>query len=221
MITYKATRRSTTFSYLFTLLSFVITVSTAHADNTLKPVKKSPTFPLGKSAEPSSPVNILDMLVDEAKKQIDQVEVILASLSSMVNDNQIPVREKKETLKAIKNLINLVHSIQQEKFINIDLSTTLFLLRFNSALMDHIAQAIAQDLNDIPAFNPAEIATKTFGKKVNINEVEQHVHANQKKLTQLIKKADHAGLRWYNLAYRQLINILSPQVLNTLFLNVP
>lgn len=213
MDNYTALKYRKSVSNLMNIISFSIALFSCTQSFAAKSMSMSSPMPLGKSTEVSSPVNILDTLVDEAKKQIDQVAVILASLSSMVNDNQIPVQQKKETLRAIKGLVSLVHSIQQEKFVNIDLATTLFLLRFNSALMDHIAKAIASDLNNIPPFNPAEIATKTFGKKVNVHEVEQHVLANKKKLTALIKKADHAGLRWYNLAYRQVDKyIISPSV---------
>lgn len=214
MINYNPINRNKSFPSIASIFTILIALCPVQTTWAITPTTKAPALlSFGKSAEASSPVNILDMLVDEVKKQIDQVAVILASLSSMVNDNQIPVREKKETLRSIKSLISVVHSIQQEKFINIDLSTTLFLLRFNSALMDHITNAIANDLNDIPQFNPAAIATKTFGKKVNLKEVEEHVNANKQKLAQLIKKADHAGLRWYNLAYRQFDKyVVSPSI---------
>jgi cell division protease FtsH len=159
------------------------------------------------------PVNILDILIDEAKKQINTVSILLAGLSSMVHDNQIAVINKKETLHAIKALTTLVHSFQREKFVNLNLATTLFLLKFNSALIDHLITAINNNLNDIKPFDPTSLISKSLDTKVTIKAIEQCINENKKKLQKLVNKADHAGLHWYNIAYRKADKwVISPSV---------
>ena len=203
--------------YFIVLLTAFITIPHIHAD-TNQEIKKSKikkTSAIDEAVAPSTvknasqskgaqaPVTILDAIVDEAKRQLDQTAIILTSLAGMVSNNQIPAaaKKKKEILQSIQQMILRIQKIQHEKFVNIDLATIDSVLRLNNAMMNHVLRALEKGFSDVPPFDEKPIITR---KQPSPQGIQQALIKNKKQLETLTKKADHAGLQWFNHAYRAL-----------------
>jgi len=163
--------------------------------------------PISAESETSQAVTIVDTMLDEARKQLNQTYSTLSGLSGMVSDNQMPgVRDKKEMLKNIKEMNQLIQSIMQEKFIQTDLQTVDFLLRLNHSIMQHVLIAIRKGFKTLPPYDPTKVITRTPALTPNPEKLYAQIEKSKKLVAEFTKEADHAGLRWYNHLYRGVDN---------------
>ncbi len=155
----------------------------------------------------TQPVTIIDTMLDEARRQLNQTYAVLTGLSGMVSDNQLPaVRNKKETLSSIKEINELIQAILQEKFVNSDTQTVDFLLRLNHSIMQHVLNAIRKGFKTLPHYDPTDLITRTPLFEPDPEELMITMEKSKKMVDDFTKEADHAGLRWYNHFYRGLDN---------------
>lgn len=162
----------------------------------------------------TSPITLLDGIIDETKKQTNQILTLMTGLSAMINDKQIPVIKQKDVLKTFKDMSNLIQSIQKEKFAQITLGTLHFLLKLNQNLMNHLTQTLKNNFRNMRAFDLAPLLKRGINEEsINPEDIQKLLQKNQQQLKTLMKTADNAGLRWYNLAYRKLDNyIIEPSI---------
>lgn len=162
--------------------------------------------------ESAQPVTIIDTMLDEACKQLNQTYSVMCGLSGMVSDNQIPsVRNKKATLASIKEINQLIQTILREKFIQTDPQTVDFLLKLNHSIMQHVLKAIKKGFKTLPPYDPSEVIARTSHFSPDPTELYTRIEKSKLLVAAFTKEADHAGLRWYNHLYRGIDNwIVSP-----------
>ena len=147
-----------------------------------------------------SPISPIDDIIDAGRKQLDEIAIILSTLSGIIADNQVPgITNKKEVLAHIKKLNNLIRTMHQEKFANAQLETAYSLLSFNQAFIRYISSLLKNNFANIK--NTAlEDLSRTM---VIMDDVEpiQVIHTlamNEFDLKKLAKSADNIGLSWYH-----------------------
>ena len=130
---------------LFRIFIFVITSFSCAAQSA--PAKITPT-------SQDSPVTPVDQIIDEGRKQLDQVKIALTTVSGIINDSTTTtVTNKKEALKHIKSLMRLMNTLQKEKFAQVDLETAYSLLQFTKAVSDHFLVVLQNNFFEIEKFD--------------------------------------------------------------------
>lgn len=157
-------------------------------------------------------VTVIDTMLNEACKQLNQTYAVMCSLSGMISDNQLPaVRNKKETLATIKEINQLIQTILQEKFVQSDIQTVDFLLRLNHSIMQHVTKAIRKGFKTLPAYDPSDVIKRTSPLPIDPAKLYDQIEKQKKFVEDFTIEADHAGLRWYNHLYRGVDNwVITP-----------
>jgi len=150
----------------------------------------------------------VDGMVTRFIRHIQQTEEILQDLSLSVINNAIATEDKEETLQEIKNLRILINNVKTNAFVNVDLQTLNHLAFFSEALIEHISEAIEDNLEELPPFDEKlEKLTKRL-TLVDFEKLEQKILENEEDILELKKDAHEMGLTWYNKSARKLNNLL-------------
>lgn len=158
-----------------------------------------------KNNETFEPITIIDTMLDEARKQLNQTFSALSSLSGMISNNQLPaVRNRKEMLNNIKQINQLIQTVLQEKFVQSDLETVDFLLRLNHSIMQHVLKAIRKGFKTLPPYDPTSIVMRTPIRTPSADQLYAQLEQTKQLVEDFTKETDHAGLRWYNHLYRSV-----------------
>lgn len=166
---------------------------------------------------PSTTITQLDERIDAIKTVLNELFSIISALSQMIHENQITSLEnKREALKNLFELSSLVQQYQDEKFLNCDIESCANILKLIHALINHMNNALDNGLKSIDKFDVQSFVLSLL-KRSNIPQSIQFVDAEISKtlrgMNLLKKKADNAGLAWYNHIYRALDStVIAPSI---------
>lgn len=151
---------------------------------------------------------VLDTLVSQIVGQTKKIEALLEELSLSINNNAIGNGNKKALLQQIKRIRTMISGIKSEAFVEVTPQTIQFLVLFNEALMKHLSAAIAKGFKRLPPLDKrlAKLRQRTIS--MDIQEIENKLQENKKRLIALDKKAQQIGLKWHNKVFRKINNFI-------------
>ncbi len=164
--------------------------------------------------EQSSPITLVDQIISEGQKQLEQLAIISSTLSGMLNNQQTQFRNKYDALTHLQALITLIKNLRTEKFIDVDIETAHALAQFCNIITDHLNETITNNFKDIEIFQMEDLVNRALVvEEVSPEDILFSLAKNQQKIQILRKKADSFGLKWYNFATRNVYNyIIDPAI---------
>lgn len=149
-------------------------------------------------------IALLGDTINDVQKSLIDTQRKLAELMAMIKNGQVKsLKNKAEASRNLADLISLTQTIQSTKFAQADISTIIQLLDINQAIMTHVSKALAAGLHDLPRFDGSAVAKRMVSiDTMSPDTLDQKLAENKKTFSTLSKQTDHAGLQWYNHAYR-------------------
>ena len=149
-------------------------------------------------------VTIPDSSIVEAKKQMDQLQVILSGIAIMISEKQIIPINKKDTLENIRQMNSFIQTFQHQRLTGATPEMIDFTLRLNRMIISHILQACKNGFATVAPFDPAPLLKRGPSQKVELHQLQRLLLKNRADLKRLNKQIETAGLTRYNIAYRKL-----------------
>jgi ATP-dependent Zn protease len=140
--------------------------------------------------------------INDVQKSLIDTQRKLAELMAMIKNGQVrSLQNKQEATANLANLIALMQSFHTIRLgqsdPNEDIGTIIQLLNINQAIMAHVSKALAAGLHTFPPFDGSKRTMSSESETI-----EEKISANKQLFGKLSKQTDHAGLQWYNHAYR-------------------
>lgn len=161
--------------------------------------------------ELESPFNSIEF-VDNIVKQLNGINVALEELALITNNSSTKLINKGELLESIKvhreltsqireNIRDLMGKMRDNPEVQAHPASLKLLLNLNTALIEHVRDALNKGFYEFPIFNIESIVHRNIGQ-VSHADLQEQFDATNKDLQKLSKEVQGVGLTWYNKAYR-------------------
>lgn len=144
-----------------------------------------------------------DALIDHTQQQLEAIHGILSDLSAIANEKQTNITNKDVVLDNIKRMMREVESKKNLLAVSTNKSELHSATQFTLRAIIHISHALEQNLQTFPRFTFEQKITRNQ-KEITPTDVEFNIRTSHKALNALKRKANNAGLFWYNKIYRTL-----------------
>jgi len=139
--------------------------------------------------------------------QIETIDIILEDLALDITNNVIKTDKKSDLLGAIKSVRQHTYQLKQADFTGIDEQGLVALAILNSALIDHLTKSAHTGFKQLDPFEKETIRSPGI-IEITPELIQTMTAKNGTKLMTLAKRAESAGLSWYNKVYRSLDDYL-------------
>src|SRR5690349_19812724 len=130
---------------IFTALlvgTLAISITGLHANT-----NRSVSMPL--SEEQGQEQEMLEILLKDILKQLDDIDLLLEEISLVVDNNGVKVDNKRHVLETIQEQRKIVQRIKNDAYVDIDASGIQTLVHFAQVLTKQIRRAVAAGLDSL------------------------------------------------------------------------
>jgi len=182
---------------LIVSISIAFTSFTTHADTT-QPQDTDETIAYSTELH-----TILDTILRQELEMMRQTDCIIESILLSIRAGSITITNKQEFKDNADAIRDLIKSLTGSAFLQVDAMSIHQLSFLNRAIIQHLLDALKNNLTDLPAFNLETAFTRYQPIDLTLEDLQQGIMQNQTLLQSLEKKAEVAGLTKWNKFYRE------------------
>lgn len=153
-----------------------------------------------------NPINLADEYITAVHKTVARLNAKLIDLASMINNNQVTLPNKDQSLDAIRGYGMFLNEIENEQFIDADGHVVHDVLTIIIHFAKHLDTMLSRKSYRFEPFDLSDYQSKSSQLPITIEDIDAALQELTHRITNLECKIDSVGLEWYNKAYRKFDN---------------
>lgn len=143
-----------------------------------------------------------EKLLDTALKQLNTLDLMLAELALIVENNTVKVSNKRDHLEKIKHLRSIIFRADNSAYTQIDNSALLTLITLTTKILENLHDALHNGFQEFPAIDMDQLIIRSHRTDITHEELQDRLDENEESIESVDLAAKNAGLLWYNKIYR-------------------